>query len=533
MTAVKCKPRTGYSKKAADRGAFFISRLKHSTGEYAGQNFDLMPWQRDRIIRPLFGTLKADGSRQYRTCYVEVPRKNGKTELGAAIGLYLLVADDEPGAQMYSAAGDRGQAGLIYQAAAPMVRQAPALAKRCKIIDSQKRIIHQESNSFYQVLSAEAYSKHGINAHGVLFDELHTQPDRELWDVLTTSGGSRRQPLVFVMTTAGYDRNSIGWEIHDYACKVRDGIIDDPTFLAVIYAAPEDADWTDERVWQRANPALGTFRSLDEMRTLCARARETPALEMTFRRLYLNQWVNSVERWLPMGKWDGCNEPVDLDRLKGRPCYAGLDLSSTTDLTALALVFPHGDGSYDILWRYWIPADTAHEKERKDRVPYGLWSRQGWAEMTPGNIIDYGYVLRQLQADRGLYDIQELAFDRWGSQRLTTELADLGFSAEPKGLGPHLVAFGQGFASMSAPTKELMTLVLGKKIRHGANPVSRWCADNLVVAQDPAGNLKPDKAKATQKIDGMVAMIMGLDRATRHSGEQGKSVYDDRGVLSL
>jgi len=516
---------------AADRAVSFFGNLKHSTGEYAGQPFSLMPWQENEIIRPLFGTLKADGTRQYRTVYVEVPRKNGKTELGAGVGLYLLFADEEPGAQVYSAAGDRMQAGLIYNAAAPMVRQAPALNKRARIIESQKRIVYYETNSYYQVLSAEAYSKHGINAHGILFDELHTQPDRELWDVLTTSQGSRRQPLIFVMTTAGYDRNSIGWEIHDYACKVRDGIINDPTFLPVIYAAPEDADWTDEDVWAECNPALGNFRSLDEIRTLCERAKEIPALEMTFRRLYLNQWVNSVERWLPMDKWDACSGKIDLENLKGKVCYAGLDLASTTDLTALALVFPQEDASYDALMHFWIPGDTAREKERRDRVPYLQWAREGYITLTEGNVVDYNYILHYLKEQSEIFDIQELAFDRWGSQKLIADMQEQEFVVDPKIPGRHLVPFGQGYVSMSAPTKELMNIVLSDKLRHGGNPILRWNADNLVVTQDPAGNLKPDKAKATQKIDGIVALIMALDRASRHADDT--SIYESRGLLSV
>jgi phage terminase large subunit-like protein len=501
---------------AADRALFFIEHLCHSTGQWAGKPFTLMPWQRDRIIRPLFGTLNPDGTRQYRTCYVEVPRKNGKTELGAGVALYLLFADNEPGAQVYSAAGDRAQASLVYNAATPMVRQAPALAKRARIIDSTKRVAVYETNSYYQVLSAEAYSKHGINAHGILFDELHTQPDRELWDVLTTSVGSRRQPLVFIMTTAGVDRNSICWEIHDYACKVRDGVIEDPTFLPVIYAAPDDADWTDEAVWHAANPALGEFRSIDEMSQMCARAKETPALEMTFRRLYLNQWVNSVERWMPLDKWDACDAAPDLDELAHQPCYAGLDLSSTTDLTALSLVFPRPEGFYDILMHFWIPKETMLERERRDRVPYTAWVKKGLITATEGNVIDYSFILKRLDDLRAKYDLREIAFDRWGATMLSQAMIDAGYTVVP---------FGQGFASMSPPTKELMNLVLNKKIRHGGNPVLRWNIDNLVVRTDPAGNMKPDKEKATNKIDGAVAMIMGLDRAVKHAGN-GPSTYE-------
>ncbi len=540
ITSTRNKIKAGYNKEAADRAVFFVSRLKHSTGEWAGQPFILEPWQ-ESIVRDLFGTLNPDGSRQYRTCYVTVGRKNGKTELGAAVAAYLLFADNEPGAQIYSAASDRHQASLLYQAITPMIRQAPALAKRAKIVDSQKRVIIHGTNSFYQVLSAEAYSKDGLNAHGILFDELHAQPDRELWDVLTTSVGSRRQPLVFVMTTAGFDRNSICWEQHDYACKVRDGIIEDPTFLPIIYTAPEDADWTDENIWRLANPALGVFRNLEEMRQLCKKVQETPALEMTFRRLYLNQWVNSVKRWLPMDKWDACGDEIDLEVLRGRSCYAGLDLASSIDLTALVLIFPREDGSYDIVPHFWIPEDTAHEAEKRDRVPYLAWARQGLIHLTPGNVIDYGFIRQTLKEVRGIYRLRELAYDRYGAAQLIQNLEEDGFIVDPDELkrnpnpeAPVVVPFGQGFISMSPPTKELMTLTLQKKLRHGGHPVLRWNADNLVVQQDAAGNLKPDKAKATQKIDGMVALIMGLDRAIKHAAEYQPSIYEQPGqVIAL
>jgi len=505
----------------ADRVVRFISHLKHSTGEWAGKPFNLMDWQ-EEIIRRLYGTLNPDGTRQYRTLWFEVPRKNGKTELGAGgITLPLLYIDGEMGAQIYSAANDKDQAGLVFSAAAPMVEQSPSLDRVSKIYPPQKRIVYHRNRSFYTAVSSEAYTKDGLNAHGIIYDELHAAPNRELWDVLTTSQGSRRQPLTAVTTTAGYDRNSICWEQHDYACKVRDGIIDDPTWLVIIYAAPDDADWTDEDVWRECNPALGVFRSLDEIRTLCKKAQETPALEMTFRRLYLNQWTSSVERWMPMDKWDACGNPVDLWDLRGKPCYAGLDLAATTDLTALSLVFPR-DGRYDTIMHFWIPGDTAQEKEKRDRVPYALWIKQGYITATEGNVIDYYSIQQKLEEYKGLYDIKEVAFDRWGATKLSQDLTDAGFV---------MVPFGQGFASMNAPTKELMNLVLSEKLNHGGNPVLRWNADNIVVRTDPAGNLKPDKEKATQKIDGVVALIMALDRAARHTEET--SIYEERGFDSI
>jgi len=517
-----CATKPKISEKAAERAVLFINNLKHCKGEWAGKTFNMMPWQQD-IVEKLFGTLNPDGTRQYRTCYIELPRKNGKTTLASGIALYLLAADDEIGAQVYSAASEKYQAALVFNDAAAMVRQSPALLRRCKIVDSQKRIVYYAQNSFYSAISAEAYSKFGYDSHGVIYDELHAAPNRELWDVLTTSFGARRQPLLLCITTAGYDRNSICFEQHDYACKVRDGIIDDPTFLPVIYAAPDDADWTDEDVWFACNPALGVFRNLDEMRTLCKKAQETPALEMTFRRLYLNQWTSSAERWLPMEEWDACGGEFDMWNLKGKSCYAGLDLSATTDLTALAMVFPNGD-SFDVVMHFWIPRDTMVEKERKDRVPYSLWARQGFITATEGNVIDYKSVQHTLEEYREIFDIKEIAFDRWGATKLSQDLIEAGFT---------MVPFGQGFASMSAPTKELMNLVLGRRLRHGGNPVLRWNADNLVVNQDPAGNLKPDKAKSTQKIDGIVALIMAIDRATRHEGDEESSIYEERGIISL
>ena len=513
-----------FSEVKARRAVDFIQKLRHTKGQWAGQNFILQDWQREKIIRPLFGTLNPDGSRQYRTCYVELPRKNGKTTVASAIALYLLYADSEAGCEIYSAANDRPQAALVFNEAAAMVRQEPNLFNISKIVDSQKRIVYRRFNSFYCAISAEAFTKWGINAHGIIYDELHAAPDRDLWDTLTTSTGSRRQPLTLVITTAGYDRNSICWEQHDYALKVQNGVIEDPTFLPVIFSAPEEADWKDERVWAKCNPALGTFRNIDEMRTLCNKAMETPALEMAFRRLYLNQWVNSVERWLPMGAWDACSSAVNVEKLSGRTCYAGLDLSATTDLTALALVFINEDGTLDVLMHFWIPGDTAVDKEKRDRVPYRAWANEGLIKLTQGNVIDYQYIRHTLHELKERYDIAEIAFDRWGATKLSQDLTDDGFL---------MVPFGQGFASMSAPTKELMNLVLSKKIRHGGHPVLRWNADNLVVRMDPAGNLKPDKEKSTQKIDGMVALIMAIDRASRHSNLIETSLYETQGLTVI
>jgi len=524
-----------FDKAKAEKAIAFIRNLGHTKGKWAGVPFELMPWQRDKIIKPLFGTVKKDQTRQYRTCYVEIPRKNGKSEIAAAIALYLLFADGEMGAEIYSAAADREQANLVFNVAAQMVRMKPQLADRCKIIDSQKRIVVHKTASVYRAISAEAYTKHGLNAHGIIFDELHAQPNRDLWDVLTTSGGTRTQPLTFAITTAGFDRNSICWEQHEYGRKILDKIIQDPTFLPVIYSAPEEADWTNKKVWRKCNPALGAFRDIEEMISFCEKAKETPTLENTFRRLYLNQWTQQETRWLSLAKWDACaGEKIKPDDLIGRSCYGGLDLASTTDIAALVLVFP---GEPNIVLPYfWIPEEGMRDRSRRDRVPYDMWCRAGLIEATPGNVIDYGAIIHTLQKVRAKYQLQELAFDRWGSALIVSQLQEhCDFAIDPKEAKtynkPLLVQFGQGFASMSSPTKELLNLVLKQAIRHGGNPVLRWMADNLVVKQDPAGNVKPDKSKSTEKIDGMVALVMAMDRAIKHG--ENKSIYEKRGVLAF
>jgi phage terminase large subunit-like protein len=511
-----------FSEERAQRALRFIQHLPQTKGEWADQPFILADWQRDDIIRPLFGTVNADGNRQYRTAYVEIPRKNGKSTLAAGVALYMLFGDGEQGTEIYGAAADRDQASIVFLTAAEMVRRSAILSARAKIVDSTKRIVVHGTGSFYRAIPADAAGSHGFNAGAVLFDEVHTQPNRDLWDVLTTSTGARRQPLVFAITTAGYDRNSICYELHDYALKVQAGVVNDPTFFAYVKSAPEGADWTDEAVWRACNPAIESgFRNIDEMRQMCARAKETPALENTFRRLYLNQWTRQETRWLPLAAWDECDAPIDLEALKGQSCYAGLDLASTTDIAALVLVFPQLDGTFDVLPFFWVPGDSIQQRVRRDRVPYDLWARQGHIIATEGNVIDYKSIMSKFDELARLYDVREVGFDRWGATQLVQDMSDAGLS---------VVAVGQGYASMSPATKQLLHLVLGKKLRHAGNPVLRWMADNMVVTTDSAGNIKPAKDKSTERIDGMVALAMAVDRAARVEGE---SVYNERGLLVL
>lgn len=515
-----------YDKGAADFAVAFIESLCHTKGTWAGKPFELIDWQ-ERIIRDLFGILKKNGYRQFNTAYVEIPKKQGKSELAAAVALLLCCGDGEERAEVYGCAADRQQAGIVFDVAADMVRMCPALNKRVKILASQKRMVFQPTNSFYQVLSAEAYSKHGFNIHGVVFDELHTQPNRKLFDVMTKgSGDARMQPLYFLITTAGTDTQSICYETHQKAVDILEGRKIDHTFYPVIYGAREDEDWTSPAVWKKANPSLGITVGIDKVQAACDSAKQNPGEENSFRQLRLNQWVKQSIRWMPMHKWDACAFQVSEDELEGRVCYGGLDLSSTTDITAFVLVFPPMDESdkYAVLPYFWIPEDNVDLRVRRDHVPYDVWQRQGKLETTEGNVVHYGYIEKFIERLGERFNIREIAFDRWGAVQMVQNLEGMGFTVVP---------FGQGFASMSPPTKELMKLVLEEKIAHGGHPVLRWNMDNIFIRTDPAGNIKADKAKSTEKIDGVIALIMALDRAIRCGNDSGESVYDSRGVLVI
>ena len=507
-----------FDAAAADRAVQFFERcLTHVKGELAGLPLKLDPWEADRIIRPLFGWKRKDGTRRYRKLYVEIPRKNGKSTLCAGIALYLLHADREPGAEVYSAAADREQAAIVFDVAKQMVMQSEPLRQRSEVY--RRSMVVLESASSYRVLSADAFTKHGLNASGVVVDEVHAQRNRELIDVLTTSVGSRRQPLEAYITTAGYDRKSIGWELHDYAVKVRDGVIDDAAFLPVIFAADEEDDWTDEKVWARCNPGLGHSLKLDYLRGECAKAKAIAAYENTFKRLHLNIWTEQENRWIQIETWDACNAAVpDLEDLRGRRCWIGVDLSSTTDITAaVALVEdPEDPDVFDVVPFFFVPEERIAERARRDRVPYDLWRDQGWLIATEGNVVDYDAVRDKINELGEIMQIVEIPIDRWNSTGLQTQLGGDGFTVVP---------FGQGFASMSSPTKELERMLLDKKLRHGGHPVLRWMATNVAVVQDPAGNMKPAKNKSTERIDGIVALIMAIGRAI--AGEPGPSVMPD------
>jgi phage terminase large subunit-like protein len=510
-----------FDHQTARQAIAFFSLLKHSKGEWAGRFLHLEPWQQF-IVATLFGWKREDGTRRFRTAYDEVARKNGKTTMGAGLGLYLLLADGEPGAEIYSAATKRDQARISHSEATRMAKSSPAIRREVRIVRDNIHIV--DTASKFEPLGADADTMDGLNVHGAVVDEIHAHKTRDVWDVLETATGSRRQPLMFAITTSGYDRESLCFEQHEYTQKVLEGVIEDDSWFGIIYTLDEDDEWDDESVWIKANPNLGVSKKWDDMRRLAARAKEMPSQLNTFLRKHLDLWTQAETKWVSLEHWIECGQAVDAEGLRGRTCYAGLDLSSNIDVSALVYVFPPAaDGDrYQILPRFWIPEEAMVERSRRDRVPYDVWVRQGYIEATPGNVIDYAWILHQIDEDAQAYDIREIAFDSWGATKIQTELME-------RGGEDWLVQFGQGYVSMSPPMKELERLIMEHALAHGNNPVLTWMANNLVVRTDPAGNLKPDKEKSTEKIDGMVALVMGLDRALRHEPPK-RSVYEDRGL---
>ena len=668
-------PESHYDAAKADRAVRFIENLCHTKGRWAGKPFWLLPWQ-EQIIRDIFGIVKEDDTRQFRTAYVEIPKKNGKqlaldtpiptpqgftnmgdlkvgdtvfdengkpchvvakspvddteqaykltfkdgssiiagerhlwnieidnsgklvstreiyemntdikivsskcpetsnkdilqhweashgnnpryhylldiqpvnhpvkmqciqvdspshqylagpsfvpthnSELAAAIALYLLYADNEPSAEVYGAAADRGQASIVFDVAKRMVEMTPALLKRSKIMAATKRLVNYSNVGFYQVLSAEVGTKHGLNVSGLVLDELHAQPNRSLVDVLTKgSGDARTQPLYFLITTAGTDRNSICYEYHTKAKDILEGRRIDPSFYPVIYGLDDGDDWNAEESWYKANPSLGHTITIDRVRDAHREALTNPAEENVFRQLRLDQWVGSAVAWIPEHIYDRGNLPIGLEKLRGRECYAGLDLSSTSDITAFVLVFPplHEDDKYIVVPHFWLPRETLDLRVRRDHVPYDVWERMGLFHITEGNVVDYNFVRKTINELHTMYNIKEIAADRWNATQLITDLEGDGFTVVP---------IGMGFKDMSPPMKELYKLLLEGKFIHGGNPVLRWMAGNVVAEIDAAENIKPSKKKSTEKIDGIVAWIMALDRCIRH--EMQGSVYDE------
>ena len=506
--AHRCRPRIAHVV------GFFTELLVHTKGDYARQTFVLAPWQRRRIIEPLFGEVTWDRKRKryvrrYRTLYLFVARKNGKTELLAGICLYLLVGDCEEAGEIYGLALDRDQAGHVYRAAARMVELSPELRKRIDVLRSVGRLVDPKTASFLSVLAGDAPGTLGATPHGAYIDELLTQPDRELYDALRTAMGTRAQPLLMMATTAESDANGFAAGERAWSERVVEDPTLDPSRLVVMYAADREADWTKETTWHQANPALGDFLDVAVLRDECRKAIKLPAEERAFRQFRLNQPVSAVGRAIDLRVWDASAGLVVETELEHRRCHGGLDLATTTDLAALCWDFPQADGTHLALWRLWCPQAAIPDFDRRTGGRASVWAKEGYLEVTEGNVIDYRVIRARIGHDAEAFDVIDVGYDRWGATQLVQDLVDDGLA---------MVGMGQGFASMSAPTKELLRLVAAGEYHHGGNPAVRWQASNVITRTDPAGNLKVDKARSPEKVDGIVAAVMALDRATRHTG---------------
>lgn len=500
-----------YDERAADKAvAFFSDHLRLTDGEWAGRPFRLEPWQADDIIRPLFGWKRPDGTRRYRRCFVWVPRKNGKTELAAGVSLLALLGDAEPGGQVFSIAKDKDQARLVFTKATAMVQRSATLAAHLECL--KPSIYCPSLGASIKPLSGRAEGKHGLSMSGLIGDEIHEWPSGDLYTFVHQSSGARRQPLEFLISTAGR-RSGYGWQVWEECLRVKEDPSVDPETLVVTYGAEADDDWTAPATWAKANPNLGVSVKPEYLAAECKRAQESPRLENDFRRYHLNQWTEQDVRWIALDRWDKCAGAVgwkDLEaKLRGRRCFGGLDLASVNDLQSLKYVFPpEAEGEpWHIVCRFFCPEASIELRSRRDRVAYERWAREGALIETPGNVADYRAIRHQLQADAELFVIEGVAIDRWNATQLAVELADDGLK---------VVFFGQGFASMSAPSKEFERLILSEEIAHGAHPVLRWCVGNVAVETDAAGNIKPSKAKSSEKIDGVVSTVMGLGIAPQH-----------------
>lgn len=504
----------------------FVQTL-HLTDDFYGQMLILQDWQHS-IIWDVYGTVNDNGFRQYQYAYLEIPKKNGKTTLIAALGLYHLTMDPA-GGSIYCCAADKKQASLTYNAIKQMCKQEEEFDEILNIVDSQKMIINTLTGTTLEVLSSETITKHGLNPSVVIFDELHAQPNRDLWDVMTFgAGAARNEPLWWVITTAGDDpdRKSIGWEKHEYARKIRDGELIDPTWYVRMYGASEDADIYDEKVWYAANPSLGVTIPIEKVRQEALTARNSQSTEKLFRWLRLNQWVSLKKTgWLPLSLWDATNATWGLDELVGKRCYIGLDLSSTTDLTAAAVLFPPQPGFEDewrCIFETWIPDENMKERVRRDKVPYDAWVNGKFLIATPGDAVDYEYVQTRIEAFAKLYKVKFLCVDKWNATMLTQNLAKKGIKS---------LAIEQTIAGLSPGMKEFERLIRDKQLTHEYNPLIRWTFGNVVVYVDGNGNMKPMKNKSIEKIDPIVALISAMNAAYRL--ENKKSGYEQRGIRSV
>jgi phage terminase large subunit-like protein len=508
---------------AARHAIAFFGHLRHSTGEWANQPFELQLWQ-CFVIGSIYGWKRADGMRRFRTAYVEVARKNGKSVLLAGTALYALVADHELGAHVYAAATTRDQARIVFGEAERMVAASPPLLAR--LTRTVNNLAVMSTSSWFRPLSADASKMDGLNVHFAAVDEVHEHHNAEIIQKLNTATGARRQPLIFEITTAGHDRQSVCWQHHEFSIKALEGSVSheaSDSWFAFIATIDAGDDWMNPAVWIKANPSLGVTVKAEDLKRQVEEAREMPAQQNAIRRLRLNEWTEQATRWIDMSVWAEGAETIDEDELLGRTCYGGLDLARVNDLSSLALVFPpeQPGEKTKILWRHWCPADDILRRVRRDRAPYTIWRDQGYLVATEGNTTDFQFLQAEILTLATKFNILDIAYDRTFAGELVRNLQDEGVT---------MVEFGQGFISMGPAAAEFMRLLIGRELQHGGNPVATWCASNVTVRRDPTGNEKPDKERSTERIDAIVAGIMATGRLQM---SQGGSIYEERGLLMI
>jgi phage terminase large subunit-like protein len=520
LDGVSCPKRGDHfcRQRAEHVAAFFRELLVHTKGRWARRAFDLEPWQADDIVRPVFGTVRwaADVEayvRVYQIVWIEVARKNGKSELMAGIALYLLVADNEEGAEVYGCAKDKDQARKVFDVAKRMVELSPILSRRLKIMAQAKRIVDERTGSYYEVVAADAAGNLGHNPHGIVFDEVLTQPNGDLWEAMKTGMGTRDQPLMVAATTAGNDPESFAKAEHDEMVRISQDPTRSPRTFVYIRNVPKDADPWDETLWPLGNPALGTFLKIETLRQEATEARTSAVKENSFRQYRLNQWVSQVTRYIQLDEWDENAGNVALSlgdlakRLKGKVCWAGLDLSSKLDLTAWALLFEDGT----VLWRFWCPDSVVPVLDKHTDGRFGTWVRDGWITATDGDVIDYDAIYRAVEQDARDFDIRLAHYDKWSGEPVRQEIV--------KRTGMQMYESGATFERMTGPMKELTRMLTARELKHAGNPVARWMADAL-EAKTPRDDpdrirpVKPDRQKSGRRIDGMVALLHAIESST-------------------
>ena len=510
-----------FDKQAANKAIGFIETFcTHTKGELSGTALILEDWQK-KIVGDLFGWKnKKTNLRRYRTAYIQIARKNGKSTLAAALALLMLYVDDEKGSEVYSAASNRQQAGIVFEIAKGMIQNNKELNSRGKIF--RNSIINEGKGNFYQAISSDSKTKHGFNSNCVVYDELHTAPNRELWDALATSVGSRRQPLIITITTAGFDRQSICYELYSYAKRILNKSLKDDTFYPCVFECDIDDDIQDEKVWKKANPNYGISLKKKYMKIESQKAMDVPSYLNTFKRLHLNMWTDSVSVWIPNNEWMECHQEFDYDSLDGCAAWGGLDLASTRDLSALTLVFKVED-KFVIMPYIFVPKENAIKRSKIDGVDYLTFIRENDVIATEGDVQDYSFIRKTINDLSKKYRIQSIAYDRWGASQLILDLTNQD--------GVPMSPLGQGFVSLSAPTKTFEREILAKNVIHPNNKCLNWCMSNVAIQEDASGNLKPAKNKSKEKIDPVVATICAF--AEMMTMDSGESVYDERGLILL